>query len=226
MTSNPVTRTRPATNPTHVVVDPAILYFGTPVALLSTVDADGRVNLAPMSSVFWLGRTAVLGLGARSQTALNLLATREVVVNLPSTREVDSVDRIALTTGREPVPARKAAAGYRYEPDKFARAGLTPVPADTVAPPRVAECPVTVEARVTHAHPLGRDDPARAGSLVAFEVAVARVHVHEGIRAPGTDHRIDPDRWRPLMMSFQRFYGLGPEEHPSRLATIDEDWYR
>lgn len=75
MTSNPVTRTRPATNPTHVVVDPAILYFGTPVALLSTVDADGRVNLAPMSSVFRLGRTAALGLGARSQTALNLLAT-------------------------------------------------------------------------------------------------------------------------------------------------------
>ncbi|MFD4992253.1 flavin reductase family protein [Cellulosimicrobium cellulans] len=218
------TSTRPA--PSHVVIDPGILYFGTPVALLSTVSADGHVNLAPMSSVFWLGRTAVLGLGARSQTALNLVATREVVVNLPSTAEVDAVDRLALTTGRDPVPERKASVGYRYEPDKFARAGLTPVASDTVAPPRAAQCPVAVEARLVHAHPLGRDDAGRAGSLVAFEVRVTRVHVHESVRMPGTAHRVDPDRWRPLLMSFQRFYGLGPEAHPSRLATIDEDWYR
>jgi flavin reductase (DIM6/NTAB) family NADH-FMN oxidoreductase RutF len=218
------TSTRPA--PSHVVVDPGILYFGTPVALLSTVAEDGHVNLAPISSVFWLGRTAVLGLGARSQSALNLLATGEVVVNLPSTAEVDAVDRLALTTGRNPVSERKAAVGYRYEPDKFARAGLTPVPSDTVAPPRAAECPVAVEATLVHAHPLGRDDAARAGSLVAFEVRVTRVHVHEDVRVPGTQHRIDPDRWRPLMMSFQRFYGLGSEAHPSRRATIDEDWYR
>ncbi|WP_216609962.1 hypothetical protein [Cellulosimicrobium protaetiae] len=77
-----------------------------------------------------------------------------------------------------------------------------------------------------HAHPLGRDDDARSGSLVAFEVRVTRVHVHEEVRMPGTADRVDPDRWRPLPMSFQRFYGLGPEVHPSRLASIDEDWYR
>ena len=65
----------------HVDVDPAIQYFGTPVALLSTVDLTGRPNLAPMSSVFWLGRTAVLGLGLRSQTARNPLDTGEVVIN-------------------------------------------------------------------------------------------------------------------------------------------------
>lgn len=45
-------------------IDPAILYFGTPVVLLSTVDEDGVTNTAPMSSVFWLGHTAVLGMGA------------------------------------------------------------------------------------------------------------------------------------------------------------------
>jgi len=42
----------------------------------------------------------------------------------------------------------------------------------------------------------------------------------------GTEHRVDPDAWRPLIMSFQRFYGLGAELHPSRLATIREEWYR
>ena len=62
--------------------------------------------------------------------------------------------------------------------------------------------------------------------MVAVEVAVARVHVHPGIRLPGTENRIDPDAWRPLIMSFQHYYGLGDRLHPSRLATIDEEWYR
>ncbi len=55
----------------HVDIDPAILYFGTSVVLLSTLNEDGTTNLMPMSSV-WLGRTAVLGIGASSQTARNL----------------------------------------------------------------------------------------------------------------------------------------------------------
>jgi flavin reductase (DIM6/NTAB) family NADH-FMN oxidoreductase RutF len=224
-TSTTTAQTTSTLTPTHVVIDPAILYFGTPVVLLSTVDETGHPNLAPMSSVFWLGKTAMLGLAARSQTALNLAATGECVLNLPSTAQVDAVDRLALTTGRDPVSARKAAAGYRHEPDKFGRAGLTPVASDTVAPARVAECPVNLEARLTHAHPLERDT-AEPRSIAAFEVAVTRVHVHEGIRASGTAHRVDPDRWRPLLMSFQRFYGLGGEVHPSRLASIDEEWYR
>ncbi|OUD81471.1 Flavin reductase like domain protein [Clavibacter michiganensis subsp. michiganensis] len=119
----------------HVRIDPAILYFGTPVALLSTVGVDGRVNLAPMSSLFWLGSTAVLGMGSRSQTAANLRDTGEVVINLPSADQVDAVDRLALTTGRDPVPADKAAVGYRHVADRFAHAGLTPHASETVAPP-------------------------------------------------------------------------------------------
>lgn len=32
---------------------------------------------------------------------------------------------------------------------------------------------------------------------------------------------IDPERWRPLLMSFCRFFGMGDEVHPSRLAESD-----
>lgn len=52
------------------------------------------------------------------------------------------------------------------------------------------------------------------------------MHVHESIRLKGTANRIDSDLWRPLIMNFQRFYGLGPEVHPSRLSETDEEWYR
>src|ERR687893_281420 len=72
----------PMTPPEHVTIDPAILYFGTPVVLLSSLNEDGTTNLMPMSSVWWLGRRAVLGIGAKSQTATNLDRHPELVMNL------------------------------------------------------------------------------------------------------------------------------------------------
>lgn len=53
-----------------------------------------------------------------------------------------------------------------------------------------------------------------------------RVHVNEDILLDGERDRIDPDKWRPLIMSFQHFYGLGPRVHDSALATIAESAYR
>lgn len=210
----------------HVTIDPAILYFGTPVALLSTVDGDGGANLAPMSSIFWLGHTAVLGMGSRSQTASNLRANGEVVINLPSAHQVGVVNALALTTGRNPVPTGKDSVGYQHVGDKFTHADLTAVPSDTVRPARVAQCPVALEGRVIETHPLQKDDPVEAGNAFVFEVKISRVHIHPELRMHGRANRIDPDRWRPLIMSFQRFYGLGPETQASRLATTDEEWYR
>ncbi|MBC2864855.1 flavin reductase family protein [Streptomyces mexicanus] len=212
--------------PAHSRIEPGILYFGTPVVLLSTLNEDGTPNLAPMSSAFWLGWRAVLGLGARSQTSQNMLRTRECVLNLPSDALAPAVDRLALTTGTDPVPPRKAERGYRYEPDKFGRAGLTPVPSETVAPPRAAECPVAMEAVVEAVHSLADDDDTQRGSVLTFEVRVRRVHVHDEIRQAGTEDHIDPDAWRPLIMSFQKLYGLGPQVHPSTLARIPEHLYR
>jgi flavin reductase (DIM6/NTAB) family NADH-FMN oxidoreductase RutF len=131
-----------------------------------------------------------------------------------------------LTTGSDPVPAHKRDRGYRFEPDKFARAGLTPVASDTVPSPRVAERPVNLEAVVAAVHPLASDDQAQRAAILAIEVRVQRVHVHEQIRMVGTNDRIDPDAWRPLIMSFQKLYGLGGQVHPSTLARIPERLYR
>ena len=41
-------------NRSHVTGEPPILYFGTPVVLISSINEDGSANLAPMSSAFWL----------------------------------------------------------------------------------------------------------------------------------------------------------------------------
>jgi flavin reductase (DIM6/NTAB) family NADH-FMN oxidoreductase RutF len=123
----------------HVTIDPAILYFGTPVVLVSSLNEDGSPNLAPMSSAWWLGRSCLLGFGARSHTPANILRTRECVLNLPSVEQVAAVNRLARTTGSSPVPPHKVAMGYRHEKDKFGVAGLTAVDSELEKVPRVAE---------------------------------------------------------------------------------------
>jgi hypothetical protein len=50
--------------------------------------------------------------------------------------------------------------------------------------------------------------------------------VDERIRMVGHDDRIDPERWRPLIMNFCQFFGLGSIVHHSTLAEIPESAYR
>lgn len=203
--------------PEHTVVDPAILYWGTPVVLVSTTNEDGSANLAPISSAFWLGRTAVLGFGLASHSVANLRRTGEAVLALPDETLVGAVDRLALTTGAAHVDPAKRDRGYEHCADKFGRAGLTPATSDLVGAPRVAECPVAMETVLEAVHSTDHH-------LVTLRVR--RVHVHPHLRLAGHPHRVDPDRWRPLLMSFQQFYGRGRRVHPSRLASIDEELYR
>ena len=211
----------------HITSEPAILYFGTPVVLVSTVNENGTYNLAPMSSAWWLAWRCVLGFGAHSKTPQNMIRTGECVLNLPSADMTGAVNRLALTTGSNPVPASKIARGYRYDPEKFATAGLTARRSEAVAPPRVMECPVQLEATVESVHPLAEQDEKWHGRLLAIEVRIRRVHLSEAILAEDDSNRIDPDKWRPLIMSFQHFYGLTPNRlSDSRLARIPESLYR
>jgi len=188
---------------THLTIEPSILYVGTPVALLSTTNEDGTTNLAPMSSAWALGDVVVLGVGRSGQTALNLLNRPEVVINYPSPSEWQAVERIAGLTGRTPVPEHKRDR-FRFEPDKFAAAGLTPVASQLVGPPRVAECPLQFEATVVR-HELDAE-----GNFLVVQARVVRVHADERVVVPGTSY-VDPGAWSPLIYNFRHYFGLGEE---------------
>ncbi len=209
----------------HLTVEPSILYLGTPVLLISTLNPDGTANLAPMSSAWWLGWNCMLGLGAKAHTTQNLLREKECVLNLPSSAMAAAVNRLARLTGSDPVPPHKQAMGYRHEADKFTAAGLTPTPSHLVRAPRVAECPVQLEAVLETTHPFGHR-PDKPTTAIAFEVRIVRAHIDDALLVPNAKDRIDPDRWRPLIMSFCQFYGLGERLHPSTLAEIPEHLYR
>ena len=187
----------------HVTITPSILYFGTPVVLLSTENDDGSVNLAPMSSAWALGQVIVLGVGIEGQTARNLRQRPELVVNLPAPDQWPAVERLAPLTGLHPVPAGKRGT-FRFEPDKFTAAGLRPEPSDLVGPPRVAECPLQLEARAARA------EPDAGGNFVIVQAEVLRVHADPRLVVPGTQH-VAPDRWSPLIYNFRHYFGLGAE---------------
>lgn len=186
--------------PRHRVVQPPILYAGTPVILLASLNDDGSANLAPASSYWALGRMLALGLETDGHTLANLHSRPQLTVSFPSPPLWRAVERIADLTGREEVPAAKAGR-YTHRADKFTAAGLTPQPSQLVAPPRVAECLLQLEAEVR------RITPGVTGDYAIAEAEVVRVHADPRIVADG-DH-IDPLAWQPIVYSFRHYFGIG-----------------
>lgn len=184
----------------HRVVRPPILYAGTPVILLASLNADGSPNLAPASSYWALGQMLALGLETEGQTLANLQERPQLTVSFPSPPLWPAVERIAELTGRAEVPAAKAGR-YTHHADKFAAAGLTPQASDLVGPPRVAECLLQLEAEVR------RITPGVTGEYAIAEAEVVRVHADRRIIADG-DH-IDPLAWQPIVYSFRHYFGIG-----------------
>lgn len=128
----------------HIVMSPAILYWGTPVVLITSQNEDATNNIAPMSSAWWVGHSCMLGLDAESKTTQNILRTGECVLNLPDESMARYVNKLADTTGSNPVSQSKLSRNYSYVKDKWARSGLSPSKSDLVSPDCVAECPVQV----------------------------------------------------------------------------------
>ena len=96
---------------------------------------------------------------------------------------------------------------------KVAAAGLTPRSSDLVRPPRVAECPLQLEARSIALN------PGKESCFLSVECEVVRVHADERIVVPGT-HHIDPNVWNPLIYNFRHYHGLTPEPgHDFRSET-------
>ncbi|QEA27393.1 flavin reductase family protein [Microbacterium sp. PI-1] len=186
-----------------LAIEPSVFYFGTPVALLTTAKAgDETANITPISSAWALGDTYVLGLSNGGKAMRNLRDNGELVINLPDARLCESVERIADTTGVADVPAPKRDK-YRFEPDKWTLGGFTPRPSGIVGPPRIAECPVQMEARVTNLTPLDEE-----GDATIVHAKVLRTHVHQALAVPGTSY-VDVDAWKPMYYTFRHYFAQG-----------------
>ena len=190
-------------------IEPKILYFGTPVALISSLNEDGQTNLAPISSFWALGWTLMLGLLDETKTADNFARHPECVVNIPSPDLWQAVEKLAPLTGKDPVPPIKAAQ-FRFVRDKFGAANLTPLASEVVKPLRAEECPVHLEARVVALHAMQGAKLQKLGGGVAAEIEVLRVHVDSDLVLG--DRYIDPAKWSPLIYNFRHYFRLAPTE--------------
>ncbi|MNO21211.1 Flavin reductase like domain protein [compost metagenome] len=187
-----------------VTIHPKILYYGTPVILLTTLNEDMTVNISPISSSWALGNHIILGLGTGGKALENLKRMPECVINLPAASQWEQVEGLARLTGKNPVPAEKKEAGFIYEKDKFAYSGLTQAASITVQTARIAECPIQIEARVNHIR-IPEDSP----HFAIVETQSTQVHVHKELAA--SEHHIHPASWKPLIYNFRHYFGLSPE---------------
>lgn len=185
-----------------MTIEPSMLYVGTPVLLLGSLNDDGSANLAASSSYWALGKLLVLGLEDDGHTLANIQARPELTVSFPSPALWTHIEQIANTTGADPVPETKAAK-YRTHRDKFALAGLTAQPSEVITPPRVAECELQFETVVRRA-------TQGLGDYHMVEAEVVRVHAAPRIVIEGT-HHLDPDAWEPTLYVFRHYFGLGKQ---------------
>ncbi|WZX99947.1 flavin reductase family protein [Bacillus sp. FSL W7-1360] len=186
------------------VIEPKILYYGTPVILLNTLNEDGTINISPMSSSWALGSFVTLGIGLGGKAIENLKRHPECVINVPSPALWKHVERIASYTGTDPVPDWKHELGFTYKKDKHEASGLTAVGAHDVAPSRLAEFPLQLEAKVHHIR-----EPEYASFFAIVETEVVCVHAHKDIVLD--EHHVDPSRWSPLIYNFRHYFGLAEQ---------------
>lgn len=185
------------------IVQPKILYFGTPVVLLTTYNEDKSSNISPISSAWALGNRVVLGLGEGGHGLKNLQRHGECVINVPNPELWEAVESLAPFTGANLVPPHKEGV-FHYRKDKFAASGLTAIPSIRVRPDRIAECPLQIEATVESIRMTGEETP-----FAIIETKIIIVHAHKNIAID--DSHIDPIAWSPIIYNFRHYFGLGPE---------------
>jgi flavin reductase (DIM6/NTAB) family NADH-FMN oxidoreductase RutF len=183
-------------------IQPQILYYGTPVILLTTLNEDGTVNISPLSSSWALGNYIILGLGTGGKAFENLKRHPECVINIPDPALWKNVERIAHYTGKNPVPEDKKLHGFTYNPEKYETGKFTAIESESVQPARILECPIQIEAKVNAIRV-----PDYCGEFSIVETEAVHVHAHKNIIIE--ENHINPDKWSPLIYNFRHYYGLG-----------------
>lgn len=154
-----------------------------PIAFASTVDKEGRPNLAPFSffNVFSANPPIAIFSPARSgrtgetkHTYNNIKEVPEVVINIVN---YSMVQQVSL-----------ASTEYPEGVNEFSKAGFTPLASEKIRPFRVQESPAQLECIVKEVIELGTQ--GGAGNLIICEVVL--IHVSENVLDENS--QIDPNK--------------------------------
>lgn len=169
---------------------PCVTFFPQPTTVISSLAADGGVNLMTAS---WVGivsktpPTIALSLNQGRQTYANILQTGEFVVNMMPASLALEADYCGIRSGRDE--------------NKQAQAALTLEPAAQIAVPLLAESPLNVECRLLREIELGEY------RLLLAEI----VEVHAVDAAFAESGEIDTRVFDPLVYlgGIRQYWNLG-----------------
>ena len=154
-----------------------------PIAFVSSMDEQGRINLAPFSffnafssnpPILVFSSNRRVENNTTKDTLHNIMVSKECVINVVSYEIVRQMMVCSVD--------------FPNEISEFEQTGLTPIASTQVKPPMVKESPVNMECRVTQIITLG--DKGGAGHLILCEVLC--MHISEEIL--DENQRIDPNK--------------------------------
>ncbi len=180
-----------------------------PIAWVTSQSTDGVVNAAPFSFFNVMGHeppTVTLGLlrkadGGYKDTAANIMATGEFVINLVSEAMAESMNETC--TNAPP------------DVDELQLAGLSAVPSLAVAPPRIAGCPVSFECRSLSSIVTG---PCQ----VIVVATVLRAHIEDEFLLDAERCHVDT----PALKLVSRMHGSGWYARSTDLFQLTRPSYK
>jgi len=190
-----------------------MLYFFVaprPIGWITSLDPDGRVNLAPCSffNAFSEGPPIVgFSSGGRKDTQRNIEATGEFVANLATRKHAEAMN---LTSA--PVP---------HGVNEMELAGLVAVPSHLVKPPRVADIPAALECKLLLILPLTDLEGKLTGNTLILGQVVG-VHIDKALPPRGRSRGADTGPITQKLRACSRCCGrcTRPHEHDLRLAQL------
>jgi len=176
-------------NPFNAVVTPR------PIGWISTRDAEGNRNLAPYSFFNAVAYVPPQVMFASTSAKPDQDGTKDSVANIRETgvfsvNIVEYAMRDAMNATSAPLPK---------EADEYAKAGLMPLPCETIACDRVEGVPAVLECRMTQIVPLEGE------ANVAVFGEVTGVHLRDDCLVDGI---FDVLRYEPLTRLGYRDYGV------------------
>lgn len=141
-----------------------------PIAFVSTIDKKGQVNISPFSFFNAFSANPPLVIFSSSRRVRD-------GTNKHTIENIHEVKEVVINTVNYPMVEQMSLASTEYEKgvNEFIKAGLTEVPSDLVAPPRVAQSPVAMECIVEQIIEAGTE--GGAGNIVIARVV--KIHIQD-----------------------------------------------
>ncbi|MCJ1901685.1 flavin reductase family protein [Paracoccus versutus] len=184
------------------------LIVPRPIAWVSTLNEAGKTNLSPFSAFTFCSHEppmVAVSIGRKAgallkDTGNNILRTGEFVVNIVDAAALD----VMHNSSADVAPAISEADVLR----------LRQLPSSTIAPPRIADAPASLECRLHRAIPLGKE---RSMFMIG---EVLRFHLRDDLI---TDGKIDSVTLDPVArLGGPNYAKLGQVIHLSE-ATLPVD---